>query len=49
MHCGNQVNNVTTSSSPERLFSSVGLVKSDLWGRILDTTLTDVIWGKQVP
>jgi len=26
-----------TSASPERLFSSVGLVKSDLWGRLLDT------------
>jgi hypothetical protein len=24
-----------TSASPERLFSSVGLVKSDLWGRLL--------------
>ena len=26
------------SASPERLFSSVGLVKSDFWGRLLDTT-----------
>jgi hypothetical protein len=33
--------------SPERLFSSVGLVKSDLWGRLLDTTLIDVMWAKQ--
>jgi hypothetical protein len=35
------------SASPERLFSSVGLVKSDLWGRLLDTTLIDVMWAKQ--
>ena len=33
-----------TSVSPERLFSSVGLVKSDLRGRLLDTTLIDVMW-----
>jgi hypothetical protein len=32
-----------TSVSPERLFSSVGLVKSDLWGSLLDTTLIDVM------
>ena len=38
-----------TSVSPEMLFSSVGLVKSDLWGRLLDTTLIDVMWGKQAP
>ena len=39
-----------TSVSPERLFSSVGLVKSDLWGRLLDTTLIDVMWSKvEVP
>ena len=36
-------------ASPERLFSSVGLVKSDLWGRLLDTTLIDVMWAKQAP
>jgi hypothetical protein len=30
-----------TSESPERLFSSVGLVKSDLRGRLLDSTLID--------
>ena len=35
------------SASPERLFRSVGLVKSDLWGRLLDTTLIDVMWAKQ--
>ena len=34
---------------PERLFSSVGLVKSDLRGRLLDTTLIDVMWAKQAP
>jgi len=27
----------------------VGLVKSDLWGRLLDTTLIDVMWAKQAP
>ncbi len=37
------------SASPERLFSSVGFVKSDLWGRLLDTTLIDVMWAKQAP
>ena len=36
-----------SSTSPERLFNSVGPVKSDLWGRLLDTTLIDVMWGKQ--
>ena len=38
-----------TSASPERLFSSVGLVKSDLRGRLLDSTLIDVMWVKKVP
>ena len=38
-----------TSSSPERLFSSVGLVKSDFRGRLLDRTLIDVMWAKQAP
>ena len=38
-----------SSVSPERLFSSVGLVKSDLWGRLLDSTLIDVMWAKQAP
>jgi hypothetical protein len=37
------------SASPERLFSSVGLVKSDLRGRLLDSTLIDVMWAKQAP
>ena len=32
-----------TSASPERLFSSVGLVKSDWRGRFLETTLIDVM------
>ena len=36
-------------ASPERLLSSVGHVKSDLWGRLLDSTLIDVMWAKQVP
>jgi hypothetical protein len=38
-----------SSASPERLFNSVGLVKSDLRGRLLDTTLIDVMWAKQAP
>ena len=38
-----------SSVSPERLFSSVGLVKSDLWGSLLDSTLIDVMWAKQAP
>ena len=38
-----------SSGSPERLFSSVGLVKSDLWGSLLDSTLIDVMWAKQAP
>ena len=33
-----------TSASPKGLFNSVGLVKSDLWGRLLHTTLIDVMW-----
>ena len=36
------------SASPERLFSSVGLVKSDWRGRLLDTTLIDVMWANDV-
>jgi hypothetical protein len=35
-----------TSASLERLFISVGLVKSDLRGRLLDITLIDVMWAK---
>jgi hypothetical protein len=35
-----------SSESPERLFISVGLVNSDLRGRLLDTTLIDVMWTK---
>jgi hypothetical protein len=37
--------------SPQRLFSShsVGLVKSDFRGSLLDTTLIDVMWAKQAP
>ena len=38
-----------TSASPERLFSSVGLVKGDLRGSLLDTTLIDEMWAKQAP
>ena len=39
----------TTFVSPERLFNSVGLAKSDLWGTLLDRTLIDVMWAKQAP
>ena len=38
-----------TSATPERFFSSVGLVKSDLRGNLLDTTLINVMWAKQAP
>ena len=38
-----------SSVSPERLFISVGLVKSDLRDSLLDTTLIDVMWAKQAP
>ena len=38
-----------TSVSPERLFNSVGVVKSDLRGSLLDTTLIDVMWAKHTP
>jgi hypothetical protein len=38
-----------SSASPERFFSSVVLVKSDLRGSLLDTTLIDVRWAKQAP
>ena len=38
-----------TSVSPETLFISVDLVKSDLWDILLDTTLIDVMWSKQAP
>ena len=38
-----------TSASPERLFRSVGFVKSDFRGSLLDTTLIDVMWSKQAP
>jgi hypothetical protein len=40
---------VMPAKPTERLFSSVGLVKSDLWGSLLDSTLIDVMWAKQVP
>jgi hypothetical protein len=36
-----------TSASPKRLFSSVGLVTSDLWGNLLDPTFIDVMWNEQ--
>ncbi len=38
-----------TSVSPERFFSRVGLVQTDLCGRLLDTTMIDLMWSKQAP
>jgi hypothetical protein len=38
-----------TTASNEVLFSSVGLVTSDLRDRLLDTTLIEVMWAKQAP
>lgn len=35
-----------SSASVERLFSSVGLVKSDLRERLLDKTTTDIMFAK---
>ncbi len=36
-----------TSVSPERFFSCVGLVQTDLCGSLLDTTMIDLMWSKQ--
>ena len=36
-----------TSESPERFFSRVGLVQTDLRGSLLDTTMIDLMWAKQ--
>ena len=38
-----------TSVSPERFFSRVGLVQTDLRGSLLDTTMIDLMWAKQEP
>jgi hypothetical protein len=38
-----------TSRSPERFFSRMGLVQTDLRGSLLDTTMIDLMWAKQVP
>ncbi len=38
-----------TSTSPERFFSRVGLVQTDLHGRLLHTTMIDLMWVKQTP
>jgi len=38
-----------TSASPDRSFSRVGLVQTDLRGRLLDTTMIDLMWAKQAP
>ncbi len=37
----------TTSASPESFFSRVGLVQTDLHGRLLDTTMIDLMWANQ--
>jgi hypothetical protein len=39
----------TTSVSPEKFFSRMGLVQTDLWRRLLDTTMIDVMWDKRAP
>ena len=38
-----------TCVSPERFFSRVGLVQTDLRGSLLDTTMIDLMWAKQAP
>jgi hypothetical protein len=40
---------ISASLETVPLFSSVGFVKSDLRGSLLDTTLIDVMWSKQAP
>jgi hypothetical protein len=35
-----------TSASPERFFSRVGLVQTDLCGNLLDTTMIDLMWTR---
>jgi len=37
------------ATSPERFFSRVGLVQTDLRGRLLDSTMIDLMWAKQAP
>jgi hypothetical protein len=39
----------TTSVSPKRFFSRVGLVQTDLCGILLDITMIDLMWAKQTP
>ena len=38
----------TTSVSPERFVSRVGLVQTDFHGRLLDTTMIDLMWAKHL-
>jgi hypothetical protein len=40
---------LATSESPERFFSHVGHVQTDFRGRLLDTTMIDLMWAKQEP
>ncbi len=37
-----------TSASPARFFSRVGLVQTDLYGSLLDITMIDLMWAKQL-
>jgi hypothetical protein len=39
----------TTSVFPEKFFSRVGLVQTDFHGRLLDTTMIDLMLAKQSP
>ncbi len=38
-----------TCVAPERFLSRVGLVQTDLCGRLLDTTMIDLMWAKNAP
>jgi hypothetical protein len=33
----------------EGYFSRLGLVQTDSWGRLLYTTMIDLMWAKQAP
>jgi len=38
-----------TSVSPDRFVGRVGLVQTDFHGRLLHTTMIDLMWDKQAP
>jgi hypothetical protein len=46
---GERGRNVSDDESPERFFNRVGLAQTDLWGRLLDTTMIDLMWSEQAP